>query len=303
MKGILNLVVVLVASFSVSLSVVDVAEAKRLGGSTSFGSKFSHSKSVKKNSADGKPANTAQQLNADRKQQFANKGGLMGLLGGLAIGGVLGALFFGGAFENINFMDILLFGLIAFLLYKFFAARGRQVQPAAAGYPGGTVEPGDYNPQRQSVGESSSGAATNESPASDSWEGATLDELRGEIPKKFDQKRFIEGAKACYERLQKAWDNGDLAEIRQFSTDHVFAEIQDQIRARGDKTKTEVLRLDAELLSVQELDSRTEAIVLFDVELREDGEATNAKELWHFVQPPRSNQPTWYLDGIQQVES
>jgi len=47
----------------------------------------------------------------------------MGMLGGLALGGLLGSLFFCGAFENINFMDILVFGGIAFLLYKLFAAR------------------------------------------------------------------------------------------------------------------------------------------------------------------------------------
>jgi predicted lipid-binding transport protein (Tim44 family) len=54
---------------------------------------------------------------------FSKRGGLMGLLGGLALGGLLGSLFFGGAFENFNFMDILIFGGIAYLLYKLFAAK------------------------------------------------------------------------------------------------------------------------------------------------------------------------------------
>jgi hypothetical protein len=37
-------------------------------------------------------------------------------------------LFFGGAFENFNFIDILVFGGIAFLLYKLFAARAGAAQ-------------------------------------------------------------------------------------------------------------------------------------------------------------------------------
>ena len=62
---------------------------------------------------------------------MTNRGGLMGMLGGLALGGLLGSMFFGGAFENFNFMDILIFGGVAFLLYKLFAARARNTQPNA----------------------------------------------------------------------------------------------------------------------------------------------------------------------------
>ena len=62
----------------------------------------------------------------------------MGMLGGLALGGLLGALFFGGAFENINFMDVLIFGLIACVLYKIFVSRKRaamsDAQPVTANY-------------------------------------------------------------------------------------------------------------------------------------------------------------------------
>ncbi len=55
------------------------------------------------------------------------------MLGGLALGGLLGALFFGGAFENLNFLDIAIFALIGFLLYRLFAARARRAMSHAGG--------------------------------------------------------------------------------------------------------------------------------------------------------------------------
>jgi predicted lipid-binding transport protein (Tim44 family) len=47
-----------------------------------------------------------------------------------------------------------------------------------------------------------------------------------------------------------------------------------------------------------------QATVLFDVIMREDNNAQpdQAREVWHFVKPKNSIQPTWYLDGIQQLE-
>lgn len=51
----------------------------------------------------------------------AKKGLMGGLLGGLLAGGLLAA-FFGGAFEGIQFMDILIMGLIAFVIFKLMRA-------------------------------------------------------------------------------------------------------------------------------------------------------------------------------------
>ena len=130
--------VVFITAISLNVGMVDYAEAKRLGSGGSFGSKFSHNKSVKKkNTAQREQAtpSKAQAANQARKQQLASKGGLMGLLGGLAIGGILGALFFGGAFEGVNFFDILMIALIGFLAYKLLFAKRRTqggLSPAAA---------------------------------------------------------------------------------------------------------------------------------------------------------------------------
>jgi predicted lipid-binding transport protein (Tim44 family) len=125
------------------------------------------------------------------------------------------------------------------------------------------------------------------------------------FPADFDAAAFLNGAKAAYAMMQKAWDAGDLAELRALTTDKVFGELQDQIRARGGAANhTELLRVEAEILEVQDMGANREAAVLFDVLLREAPGAAPAqvREVWHFTRSRNSRQPTWFLDGIQQVE-
>lgn len=298
MKSFVTLFVAITASLALLVGGMDVAEAKRMGGGQSFGSKFSQSQPVNRTATPTQPqkaaATPAQQTNTDRKQQLASKGGLMGMLGGLAIGGLLGALLFGGAFEGINFMDVLLFAALtigAILIFRAMARRN-QTQPAAAtaGAYGTQPEP-DTVQTRQSMDQHLGGTSHGEGPS--------LDSLRGSAPKGFDQTAFVDGAKNCFARLQRAWDEGDLADIRQFTTDHVFGEIQDQFHNRIGNTKTEIIELDAELLSANDHGSKQEAIVLFKASLREEGNPIHVDEVWHFVKA--SNNSSWQLDGIQQV--
>ncbi|MFC1750036.1 Tim44 domain-containing protein [Pseudomonadota bacterium] len=303
MKSVWSFLIALVVSAGVTLGSIDTAEAaKRFGGGKSFGSKFSQSQSVKRqnNAGASQKATAAQQTNLERKQQLGKKGGLMGMLGALAIGGLLGAMFFGGAFDGVNFMDILLFGLIAFLLFKFLSSRAKRSAPtpatATAGGYGNGMEDDSYQ-QRQTATDTITGSGNENN------EEGTLDSLRGGVTRKFDTDNFLDGAKSCFARMQRAWDDGDLADIREFTTDHVFGEIQDQVHAKEGQSKTEIVELNAELLKTEDLGSRQEAIVLFRAKLSEDGNPLSVEEVWHFVRPSTSTQPTWLLDGIQQVES
>jgi len=300
MKSLFSFFTVLLACTTLFVSGMDVAEAKRFGGSKSFGSKFSQSQPLKKNSmnknsAQQQQASPAIQQNAARKQQLAQRGGIMGMLGALALGGILGALFFGGAFEGVNFMDILIISLIIFALFKFMSRRNQQQPAAAGGYGPADLDDADNDQQRQTAGEQLGGHDSTD-------EERSIDDLRSATPKQFNQEAFLEGAKSCFARLQQAWDDGDLSDIRQFTTDHVFGEIQDQYQAREKHGKTEIVSLDAELLSSTDLGSKQEAIVLFKAELAEDGNSHPVEEVWHFIKPANSQQTTWFLDGIQQVE-
>lgn len=338
----LSSVLAFVTAIVLSFGVMDAAEAKRMGSGKSFGGKSSFNQPAQ-NRQQAAPANSsgtqqsaAQTQNAGQRAAMASRGGLMGMLGGLALGGLLGALFFGGAFENINFLDVLIFGLIAFVLYKVFASRKRaalaQAQPVTANYaptdlgndavttPRHDTQEQPSHQQRSNTGfetdllfkDKTSVASTN-SP-SDVSSGEAFHPTPGIIPKGFDSAGFIEGATAAYRRLQYSWDKGDLADLRQFTTDKVFGELQDQLRARTGENHTELLKVECELLEVRECGANTEATVLFDVLMREkDADSINddhdaklvaaVREIWHFTRPTRSTQPTWFLDGIQQIEA
>ena len=314
-----GIIVTVLIALSLSLGGMSDANAKRFGGGSSFGSRPSYSAPYQRSATPpSRPANQNPQQAATPNQApkpgWANRGGLMGILGGLALGGLLGSLFAGGGFNGINFMDILVFGGIAFLLYKLFIARkaGTAQRPAYdrtadQSYQNGAA---NYHPH-QAAHDEPAGFNTDILFDKDKNAGTYAQPVQQDagfakavIPKDFDQQAFLSGAKTAFANLQKAWDDRDLAEIRGLTTDKVFAEIQDQLRASNTENRTEILKLEAELLEVREVDSELEAVVLFDSIMREDSnaQAAQVREVWHFIKPKVSIQPKWYLDGIQQLE-
>jgi predicted lipid-binding transport protein (Tim44 family) len=320
MKQSTALVLTLLMGLFLTLGPIDDAEAKRFGGGRSFGGRSAYSNPYKRSVAPRKSLSqkraTAQ--NQRLRDKFSRRGGLMGMLGGLALGGLLGSLLFGGAFQGLNMMDFLVFGLIAFVLYKIFAAKKRAgaYPPTGDGYQPSDADFSDDGYRRsmdrtfepEQKGGRTSPFKTDllfdkggRAPATDLAEQPLAP---SEAPAGFDESGFLEGARAAYRRLQAAWDKGDLAEIRDLATDKVFAEIQEQLRGSDAGNRTEILKLDAELLEVRDTGTDWEATVLFDAILREeqDQRPAQVREVWHFVRPVNSIQPTWFLDGIQQLE-
>jgi predicted lipid-binding transport protein (Tim44 family) len=289
-------------SAALLLAGVHDAEAKRFGGGSSFGSKPSYSQpyqpsaspsSLGQSSHAGNPGQSAAAAqNQAARQGLGNRSGMMGMLGGLALGGLLGSMFFGGAFEHINIMDMLLFAGLAFLVYRLFAAKSaRQNQPVA---PVANAYSRNSHPETGNPGGFNTDVLFKK--------GGTQNSNTSSIPANFDQAGFLTGAERAFRHLQTSWDNRDLAAIRGLTTDKVFAEIQDQLRASGTANKTEVLNLKAELLDVHEEENLLEATVLFHSQMREDdNQPENIREVWRFIKPVSSQQPKWFLDGIQQI--
>lgn len=292
---------------------IQEAQAKRLGGGKSFGSKPSYSAPYQRSTVPGSTGQTvtrsasqqqAAAQNQAARQSWANRGGLLGMLGGLALGGLLGSLLFGGAFENINLLDILVFAGIAYLLMRLFATKAQQNQASASTAYQRNYHDNDYQ----------SSYGNTETPSVPSPAGFDTDVMFGQnasyktasaaqVPADFDRTGFLAGAENAYRYLQSAWDKGDLATIRGLTTDKVFAELQEQLRASGNNNQTEILKIQSELLEVREVGREIEATVLFDCILREDGgNAEQVREVWHFTKPINSKQTKWYLDGIQQLE-
>ena len=320
MKNYTGLLATLLIGFTLTLSGIPDAEAKRFGGARSFGGKSSYGSPYRR-STSSKPTRSASQQKAYNKNQTARqgmsrRGGLMGMLGGLALGGLLGSMFFGGAFENFNFMDILVFGGIAYLLFKLFARKASPRRQSAYGSQQNNYSASDsqYKPQPFSTisQRNSAGFDTDilfdknkkQNFNSDTHSNNDADFEADVVPENFDEADFLSGATGAYRDLQKAWDKRDLSEIRGLTTDKVFAEIQDQLNSTTEMNQTDVLKVEAELLSIREIGSELEAVVLFDSIIREDSNAQSeqVREVWHFIKSKNSIQPKWYLDGIQQLE-
>lgn len=308
-----------------ALTLSGTADAARLGGGRSFGSKPSYSAPYQRQApshpsaaSTPRPAtpSPAATHNQTARDALARRGGLMGMLGGLALGGLLGALFFGGAFEGINMLDFLLFGGLAFLAWKLLSSR-RAPESVPAG--GADVFRRETYRDNSDAPAHRVNAATPASPSTKVGAGFDTDVLFGHgkapapafvpstpvsIPADFDTTAFLEGAETAYRQLQDAWNQGELAEIRGLTTDRVFAEIQDQFRASKGENYAEILELRAEVLEVADGATDREASVLFDALLREapGAEPVRVQEVWRFVRSRASRQPTWFLDGIQQVE-
>ena len=303
-----SIIALFLIALSLNLSVISEADAKRFGGGGSFGGRSSYSAPYKRSAIPPTRSANQQQATAQNqtaRQGMANRGGLMGMLGGLALGGLLGSLFFGGAFENFNFMDILVLGGIAFLLYKLFAAKRGNVQQPAYNRTGHDFEK-TQSPQNNPAGFNTDVLFNKDKSSSSQPIFPANTDLNDKliVPEGFDQQVFLSGAKKAFTILQKAWDDRDLAEIRGLSTDKVFAEIQEQIKASTTENQTDILKLEAELLEVREIGSELEATVLFDSIMREDinAQTEQVREIWHFVKPKSNLQSKWLLDGIQQLE-
>ena len=318
-----NVRLLLSALLSLVVFAVGASEAfaARMGGGRSFGSRPSYNMPYQRSPSPSNPGmsrpgaptqspamSPAQQRNQAMRDSLAQRGGLSRFLGGLALGGLLGALFMGGGFEHINFLDILIFGGVAFLLFKLFAAR-RQGAERAAASSGGYYAPGSgetdsvYGRETHDANDYRGGAGFDTDILS--RKGAIPDTGAVSVPADFDTTSFLSGAKSAYEMMQKAWDRGDLAELRSLTTDKVFAELQEQVRARGGvENITDLLKVEAELLEVRDVGADREATVLFDVLMREERDArpSQVREVWHFTRSRNSRQPTWFLDGIQQLE-
>ena len=123
------------------------------------------------------------------------------------------------------------------------------------------------------------------------------------IPDGFDTDGFVRNAKVQFIRLQAAYDTANIADLREFTTPALFAELRMQLNERGQTpNRTDVVQLDAEVLGV-ETDSATHlASIRFHGLIREtEGGAAEAfDEVWN-LEKPVSGQSGWLLAGIQQL--
>jgi predicted lipid-binding transport protein (Tim44 family) len=219
------------------------------------------------------------------------------MLGGLALGGALGWLMgangMGGMMVGLLLVGLLVFAamfVLRMLKQKSGEAPQRFQYAGAAGsqgpYPAMGSETVAAPPPSQSAG----------------FEAPQPAAGRAHVPDGFDVAGFLKGAKLNYMRLQIANDQGNLEELREFTSDELFEELKKDVVGRGHaKQQTDVLALNADLLEVVTEGDKHWASVRFSGSMREaPGEAPQGfEEVWNLAKPVSGG--GWQLAGIQQM--
>lgn len=308
----------LVVFFSL-FTISQAAEAKRFGGGKSFG----YSKSVPSKSFNKAPKAAPQAPNkaapAAAGAGTKSRAGMMGVLGGLAAGGLLAAMFMGDGFEGIQIMDILLFALLAFVLFKLFrhfAGRRRESQPAygnnhyeEAPAPSTTAERTTHAAEEVPIAQRTAAAEYNPKSGesifgSNLGGGAPSEEATTvtDTPAWFNEESFVEGAKGHFVTLQKAWDSADLSEVESYCSPELFEAIKQEMQGiQAGDNQTVVDTLDAEIADMS-MDGEYFIVSIRFSGFIKEGVAEDAhafNEVWH-IRRLANDEGTWQVAGIQQ---
>lgn len=323
MKSLLATLLISLFTFA-SLGYMSDAEAKkRLGGGKSTGMQRDSVKNdptpppakAAPSATPGTPAAAPAAAGATAAAAAKPASGMsrwLGPLAGIAAGGLLAAMFMGGAFDGIKFFDIILMiglAIAAFMLLRMFM---RKKAAAAAGdnnlqYAGANDSPAADVPRPMDA--TSARTATPEigsrlSGGDASPEAINEATANPRIPADFDVAPFERNSKAAFIRLQAANDARDLDDIREFASPEMYGEIALQLQERGNAAqKTEVVSVDARVIEVIIEGKKAVASVRYTGVIREDNEgAEGFDEVWHVTKDLSDNNATWKLAGIQQLQ-
>ncbi len=293
------------------------SEAKRFGGGSSFG----YQKQVAPKQYKTAPSKTApKQTSSTQTKPASGAAKWLGPLAGIAAGGLLAAMLFGDGFEGIQLFDILLFALIAFVLFKIFAGRARTQQAQYQQTYSDDMDSRQSGAQayRENVAvQQQYRRAHSGTPQSAEQQGSIIGadledgigqgvsgraEFLDEIPAWFDAESFVQGAKGHFVTLQKAWDNVDLSELESYCTADLFSALQKELQGvqPGDN-HTVVDSLDAEIAAMAVDGGYLVVSVRFSGFIEEDAAGAHAfSEIWH-IRRLASDEGDWKVAGIQQA--
>jgi predicted lipid-binding transport protein (Tim44 family) len=267
-------IAVLVLGFAL---VLPDAEARRLGGGRTLGAQRTIAPP-----SQAVPAKPAQAASAAAAPAAGSK--WAPVLGGLAIGGLIGALFAGNPILG-TILTALMIGIIVLAGFAMLRAwRAPRATPGPLQYAGLGSETVAAPPPSQAAGFDArlpSAAA------------------RTQFPAGFDARAFLRAAKENFIRLQLASDAGSLDELREVTTREMFEALRSEA---GAGQHTDVVTLNADLLEVTTEGARHWASVRFSGLVREiPGTApTSFEEVWNLVKPVDGSSG-WLLAGIQQT--
>lgn len=112
---------------------------------------------------------------------------------------------------------------------------------------------------------------------------------------------FLDVARRSFVCVQQAWDRADLAALSSFATAPLFEELRSLLAERGAAPNhTEVVRIEARLLSVEELRDAQLASVEFSGLIREEvgARVMPFRELWMLARLPGGDR-AWRVARVQ----
>ncbi|WP_459207278.1 Tim44 domain-containing protein [Pseudomonas sp. MLB6B] len=280
MQRFLSIALALCLGLTLSLD----ANAKRFGGGKSSGSAPIHQT---RQAAPASPTPGAAATAPGRAPAAASGASRwLGPLAGIAAGGLLASMFMGDGFQGMQLFDILIMGLIAFLVFRFIAARRRKQQADMAPAGHAPYQREAHQPVQQPTfgGGSAAPAPTINAPA---W---------------FNEASFLAAARSHFQTLQQHWDGNEMDKIAEFVTPQLLDSLK---RERASETEgfksTYIDDLDVQLDGVDDRADMTIATLTFRGVAKtsrfEQGEAFS--ESWHMQRAQGENQP-WLLAGIRQ---
>ncbi len=298
----------LAAVFFALTLVAHDADARRLGGGTTFGRQSSNvtrqqpaspSKQTTAPPASNQDASKPAQPPAPQPAGNRWLGPIAGLAAGLGIAALLSHFGLGGAFAE-GLGSLLLIGLLVMAgvfiwrMLRRSTALPTPMRPMEPAYTTASPLNSNADPDVSVLGTPLPGLTRGPATAGAPWG----------VPADFDVTGIVRNAKVHFNRLQAAPDARNLADIREFTTPEVFAEIKMQLdEDTGAINKTDVVNLDAVLLGIETGPTEYLASVRFSGSIRENNqhEATPFEEVWNLSKPVEGR-GGWLLAGIQQLQ-
>ena len=312
--------ILLAAVIYLFFGVLELDAFARAGGGRSFGSRGSRpsapSRSYSSPSPTQPPSTPRQQPGAgfSSPRPF---GGFLGGLGGMLLGGFIGSLLFrglgmAGAADTgggIGFVEILIFALLAYGIYRFIKAKRERAAYATQTYY--ASEPQTYREEISNVPPISGQVSR------DSEVNRGVDYIRQMDPS-FNEDKFKDNVTDLCFMVQAAWANRDLSPANGLVTTEAHStlkEMIDDLKAQKRINHLENIAMrNVEMIEAWQESGNDFITVKFHANLLDYtiDEATGQvisgskfdpvkfEEYWTFTRPVGNN--PWKLSAIQQVE-
>ncbi|MBC3951413.1 MULTISPECIES: Tim44 domain-containing protein [Pseudomonas] len=269
----------------IGLTMSFEANAARFGGGKSMGSAPSHQ------SRQATPTTPAAAPTAAGRPAASGASRWLGPLAGIAAGGLLASMFMGDGFQGMQIFDILIMAVIAFLIFRFIAARRRKQQGEQMATAAGPMTYQRENAQQPAQNSifGGSGAASAAAPVINA-------------PAWFNETRFIEAARSHFQSLQQHWDANEMDKIEEFVTPQMLQFLKKERADLGDAFQsTYIDNLTVQLDGLDDRADKTIATLTFSGVSKssrfDQGEVFS--ESWNMERAQGDNQP-WLVAGIRQ---